>query len=78
MTTFRRRIGNAFVTATRQDSGEWQVAVTDTFYQPVSDEVRRTALDAVLAEISSLRTHIYHDELGNPRPSRAHRPATKR
>lgn len=61
---FRRRVGDVFVIAEFSD-GEWHVEVTDAASRPVSDELRKAALVAVMEELSSLRRHIWQVELGN-------------
>ena len=79
MPLLTRRIGDAYVTIDRHEDGTWDCHVTDAAYRPVSDALRRAALDAVLVELSSLRGHIYHEELGHPRqPKRPIKPDPKR
>jgi len=70
MTSLRRRVGDVFVTATLDDSGEWVIATTDAFFRPVDETARRAALEAILKEVSKLRNHLWVVELGNKIPSR--------
>lgn len=65
--SFRFRINeNVFVVAEIVD-GAWRVNVTDVRSEPVAADVRKKALSIVLDELSSLRAHIWHEELGHPR-----------
>lgn len=59
----RRRVGDAYVVAEQHDDGVWRIEVTDALSNPIAGPEREKALQAVLAEISSLRQHIWKDEL---------------
>ncbi len=48
-------------------NGAWHVTVTNAASQPVTDEQRHNAIEEVMRELSSLRSHLWHDELQNPR-----------
>ncbi len=45
----------------------WHIHVTDAASQPITDDRRRVAIEGVLRELSSLRGHLWHEELGKPR-----------
>ena len=59
----RRRVGDAYVVAEQSDDGTWKVEVTDHLSNPITGPARESALEAVLAEISTLRAHIWREEL---------------
>jgi hypothetical protein len=66
--SFRRRIGDVYIVANFNDiTHSWDVEVTDAASRGVDDSARRVALAAVMNELSSLRQHIWHEELGNAR-----------
>lgn len=61
-----KRVGNVWVSADwDEDSGQWRVEVIDTASRAVGEEDREKALRASLDELSSLRQHIWKNELGN-------------
>lgn len=64
MTSLRWRVDNVFVIIDGDPQGGWRIEVVDYFYNPVTDEKRREVLAQVNAELSSLRRHIWHNELG--------------
>lgn len=59
----RRRVGDVYVVAVQSDDGLWKIEVSDHLSNPVAGPARERALEVVLAEISTLRAHIWRDEL---------------
>lgn len=62
--TIRWTVGRAYVVAERVDDGPWTVSVTDALSRPIAGDERVRALEQVNTEVSSLRAHIWHNELG--------------
>lgn len=62
---FRWRVGDVFVSA-EYAGGTWKVDITDAASRPVQNGERIAALVEVMKELSSLRHHIWTQELGNP------------
>lgn len=60
----RRVVGHVYVVCERRSDGKWIIEVSDAMSGEVTEEERRSALEEVLAEISSLRTALWK-ELGN-------------
>lgn len=58
--------GGVYVTAEFYD-GKWHINVTDVRSHPVDEATKRTAIEEVLRELSSLRGHLWHEELKHPR-----------
>lgn len=66
--TIRRRVDNVHVVAKRRGD-KWDVEVSKDVPDvegPVTPEEREKALRTVLGELSSLRAHIWHEELKQP------------
>ena len=61
--SLRRRVGDVWVVAEQGDDEVWKIEVTDSLSRPVVGPERDVALEAVLQEISNLRTHIWKVEL---------------
>jgi len=59
----RRRVGDAYVVAEQLEDGKWKLEVTDAMSNPIDGPPRERALEVVMAEISTLRSHIWHNEL---------------
>jgi hypothetical protein len=65
MISVRQQVGNVYVKIDRGADGKWKVEVTDAASRPVMGPERDVALSEVLAEVSSLRAHIWNEELGD-------------
>lgn len=63
--TLRRTADGVYLVA-RLSEGRWQIEITNVVREPVNEAERRRALLNLLDEISTLRGHIWHAELGHP------------
>ncbi len=45
----------------------WHIHVTDAASRSINDDRRKLAIEEVMRELSSLRSHLWHEELKNPR-----------